>query len=600
MDVNRLLSKKGWTGEETGKALIYSLVSEYRQALDGNHDPKPLFSTEKIREMLHGFRASRRDIEQYNRYVNLQNWIRQYQAVANAYFQRYQSCINEFVSDLKAAQTAENENRYIERLPRIMTQKQYEELKAKRIEETLNPDGKDGIAYNLFYLINTAIQYYAEELRVNPEKDNPLKAIKELYTTLPVTNNAIIAAYNEAMGNGYRQLPDGTRSDKVTDEEWQARYLYFNPDLQRLKAEDEEGLTGQPDSLAFQRIIKNARAAHMGEPEPEEQDIDTWHTYKEAPEGLTLWDLIEAHGEGDVFLDEYYTAFSGEEELTPEEFTAQVYAFNETFPGLLEAMLKELDAMGYTYGEDKKPLSAIPFEEWETTSITFRHLYNTAFPGFREWVEADTHIFDGDMRALVNGIAILRASDLLITPINGRKSASIDENGYFIEPEGRADVSVLFGLEKYTPDNPKSGDAIDHVERLRAALEESLRWIIGFDAALELIAEEIDIPDFSIFKVGYDKCLERTEAVNSSFDMLYTDIEGIEYRDKEKKERKLQVLRDVFYPLKTTELTVSEEQKKKAAKMLSGLDAFGDNRGGNAPGWDFLSLLTGREGGADE
>ena len=604
MDIKRLLSKKGWTGEETGKALIYSLITEYKEALEGSKDPKPLFPMEKIREMLHGFRASATDIEQYNRYINLQNWLRQYQAVANAYFQRYQSCINEFIADMKAAQTAENENRYIERLPRIMTQKQYEELKAKRIEETLDPegDGTNAIGDSLFALIIRAIAYYGRELEANPKKANPLKAIKKLYLNKPVENRAYICGYNKEMGNGYYQLPDGKRSDEVTPEEWKERLLHFDPDLQRLKAEAEEGYTGEEGSLYYERAIKKARAAHMGEPEPEEKkkSIAVWHTYEEAPEGLDKWELIRADAEGDAYFSEYIPALTGEE-ITPEAFIADAEAFKKEFPKLVEAIFKALDAMGYTYGDEERPLSSIPVEEWETTVFTWRQLYEANFPGFREWVEADYHIFEGDKRALVNGIAILRPSDLLASaPINGRTSASIDENGYFIEPEGRKSISVLFGLEQYTPENPEHGDAIDRVERNRATLEESLRWILGFDTALDLIAQEIDIPGFSIFKVDYNRCIARTEAVNGLFDMLYTDIQGIDYRDKEKQEKKLQVLRELFYPIKTKELAIPESHIKQAMKMLSNLDAFGESRGGNAPGWDFLALLTGIEGGGDE
>ena len=62
MDIKRLLSKKGWTGEETGRALILNLINEYKQSMEGSRDPKPLFPREKITEMLHGFRTSRTDI----------------------------------------------------------------------------------------------------------------------------------------------------------------------------------------------------------------------------------------------------------------------------------------------------------------------------------------------------------------------------------------------------------------------------------------------------------------------------------------------------------------------------------------------------------
>ena len=600
-DINRLLKKKGWTGEETGKALIYSLVNDYKQTLAGSTDPKPLFPSERIREMLHGFRASASDIETYNRYIELQNWIKQYQAVANAYFQRFQSSINEFIAVVRSAETAESEYRYIERLPRIMTQKQYDALKAKRIEETLDPDGDrtDAIGDSLLYLIFRAVDYFALQLEREPKKANPLKAVKKRYQKQPETNPAIIAVWMKEQSEGYYQLPDGTRSDEVSKEEWQERFLYFSPDMQRLLAEAEEGLTGLPGSLSYERLTKEARAAHMGEEPPEKgKSAATWHTYERAPEGLTKWDIIEAHASGEIFFSEYYPSTESDT-ATPEDYIADATAFKKEFPELVDAILKALDAMGYTYGEEGRPLSAIPVEEWETTVISWRELYNASFPGFREWVEADTNIFNGDKRALMNGIAILRASDLL-KGVQGRRSLAIDEEGNYIEPDGSTAYSDLFGLEKYTPANPESGDSINDIEENRKALEESLHWLIGYDTALQLIAEEIGIADFTIFSVDIERCLTRTEAVNNLFDMLYQDIAAIDYADKEKKAAKLEALRDVFYPLKTDELAISDGRRKQAAKMLEGLEAFSTRKGGHAPGWDFLALLTGLEGGGAE
>lgn len=600
-DINRLLKKKGWTGEETGKALIYSLVNDYKQTLAGSTDPKPLFPSERIREMLHGFRASASDIETYNRYIELQNWIKQYQAVANAYFQRFQSSINEFIAVVRSAETAESEYRYIERLPRIMTQKQYDALKAKRIEETLDPDGDgtDAIGDSLLYLIFRAVDYFALQLEREPKKANPLKAVKKRYQKQPETNPAIIAVWMKEQSEGYYQLPDGTRSDEVSKEEWQERFLYFSPDMQRLLAEAEEGLTGLPGSLSYERLTKEARAAHMGEEPPEKgKSAATWHTYERAPEGLTKWDIIEAHASGEIFFSEYYPSTESDT-ATPEDYIADATAFKKEFPELVDAILKALDAMGHTYGEEGRPLSAIPVEEWETTVISWRELYNASFPGFREWVEADTNIFNGDKRALMNGIAILRASDLL-KGVQGRRSLAIDEEGNYIEPDGSTAYSDLFGLEKYTPANPESGDSINDIEENRKALEESLHWLIGYDTALQLIAEEIGIADFTIFSVDIERCLTRTEAVNNLFDMLYQNIAAIDYADKEKKAAKLEALRDVFYPLKTDELAISDGRRKQAAKMLEGLEAFSTRKGGHAPGWDFLALLTGLEGGGAE
>ena len=599
-DINRLLKKRGWTGEETGKALIFSLVNDYKQTLAGNANPKPLFPPERIREMLHGFRTSASAIEDYNRYIELQNWIKQYQAVANAYFQRFQSSINEFIAVVRAAETAESEYRYIERLPRIVTQKQYDALKAKRIEETLDPegDGTDAIGDTLLYLVLRAASYFVLQLEQEPGKANPLKAVKKLYQKQPEENPAIVAVWNRLNSKGYFQLPDGTRSDEVDEEEWRERFIHFHPEVRRLIEETQEGLTGLPGSLAYERWTEEARAAHMGEELPQEgEKAVTWHPYENAPEGLTKWAIIESDARGEFPFSEYFPSIESRT-ATPEDYTADAKAFKKEFPELTEAVLKALDTMGYTYGEEERPLSSIPVEEWGETIFTWRELYNADFPGFREWVEADVNIFEGDKRALINGIAILRASDLL----KGHdetywKCVSIDDEGNYVEPEGSTAYSAIFGLEKYTPANPECGDEIDYIERNREALEDSLRWLIGYDTALQLIAEEIGIPGFTIFSVDIERCLTRTEAVNGLFDMLYQHIADIDYADEEKKAAKLEALRDVFYPLKTKELTVSEKRKKKAAKMIERLDAFSTRKGGRAPGLDFLALLTGPEGG---
>ena len=161
-------------------------------------------------------------------------------------------------------------------------------------------------------------------------------------------------------------------------------------------------------------------------------------------------------------------------------------------------------------------------------------------------------------------------------------------------------ATCVFGLDAYLPDNPESGENIIRIENSRAALEESLRYIIGFDTAIDLIADEIGLPEFTIFKIdGSGLCLSRANALNGLFDLLYTHIEEIDYRDKERKAAKLQALRDIFYPVKTDELQVSKERRKEAAAMLEGLQAFGE-KGYTTPGSDFLSLLTAMEGGGNE
>lgn len=525
MDVKRLFSKKSWTGEETGKLLIYELIYNYKQSAAGIPRPKPLFTREKLAEMLYSFRDSKTDIEAYNRYVNLQNWIMQYQAVANSYLQRFQSCVNEFISIHNAAESAENEYRYIEQLPRIVTQKQYEELKARRIEETLDPkgDGSDAIGENLFALLVRIIEYYGHELEENPGKPNPLKAIKKRYQKEPIKDKRIIHAYSQA-----------------------ARHLY-----------------------------------------------------EDAPGGLSKWDVISFCIDGDKaalglgVLPCFAMFFPCIEGVytSPAEFTEQAAAFNAEFPELLKAAQTALDAVGLA----DEPLSSVPIDKWADIVFSWRELYNADFPGFRKEIESDYNIFDGDKRALLNGVAVLRPSDFLRQP----RSASIDEEGHYTEPKENNLYSNLFGLNAYLPDNPESGDNIDRIERTRADLVQSLRFLIGYDTALELIAAEIKLPEFTLFNARSKHSIDRTEALNSLFDVLYTHIAGIDYQDKDRKAAKLQALRDVFYPVDTAALTISGSRKQQAAAMLEGLGAFGEGKSGNSPGWDFLGLLTQEGGGAE-
>ena len=582
MDVKRLLKKKGWTGEETGKALILDIISSYKSG-----DQKALFPREKLIEMINGFSESQDDVEDYNRYINLQNWIMQYQAVANANLQRFNSCYNEFISIHNAAESAENEYRYIEQLPRIVTQKQYDELKAKRIKETVS----SGLARDVFQLIAFAAEYYGNELKLHPKAANPLKTVKKAYENKPVESKELVAAFCRITGEGYYQLPDGTRSDQVESEEWQKRLLEYDPELARLEAEGEEGVTGLPGSEAFKRITSEARAAHRGEPLPKAKDKPAkWFFYEELQEELTKWDVISHCIDTDCVLKPtiitptfalLYPCLLGDR--SNEETTAQAEAFNKEFPELVKAITAELVKLGFKVD--------VPLKDWWTTVYPYSKLYDDHFPGFREYVESDLNVFDGDPVALINGVAILRPSDFLRAHISLR----LDKKGYYKEPKVDHAFSDMFGLSAYTPDNPESGDNIDRIERTRAALDESLRFLLAYDTALHLIAKEIDIPDFEIFKAYSSACVERVEALNTLFDLLYTHIAEIDYIDKEKKAAKLQALKDVFYPIETP--AISEERKAEAARMLKRLEAFGDGRSGTSSGYNFLALLAAKEGG---
>lgn len=576
-DVKRLLSKKSWTGEEIGKLIIFDLVEEYRQVTEGK-PVKPLFTTEQLTRMRDTLSGKPHDITIYNRYIGLQNWLMQNQAVANAYLQRLQGDIANFMTVIQAAEAAENEYAYIERLPRIMTQKQYDEYRAKRIEEQLATEkGDDSIGYNVFSLVVEAFRYFYKALSKDPKKANPLKAVKKRYIREPVKDRLILDRYNVITQSGYYTLPNGVRSDRVSEEEWREALASYSPvvadALEAMTEDGETDLTLSP--AAMQRALSSARAAHMGDDMPDSESPATWHYDEEAPT-LSKWDFLEGVADNEYLPEDFYTAIFGEDEAAELE---ALKAFKEEFALLVDAMLAELDK------RTGQGFSAVPVEEWPTTVITWRELYNADLFGFKAEIEADTAIFEGDRRAILNGIAIVRPSTML------NRSPRIDGSGYYIEPEtGR--FSTMFGLDRYTPANPECGDAIEEVEDRRHNVEESLYWILAFNTAIELVSKRIGLPCFTIFQLPYSRFVDRVEAVNSLFDMLYTHIESIDYADSKQKAAKLEALREVFYPLKAKELAIPQEIVAEAKQLVADLEAFTTQDG------RLLNLLTAPRGEA--
>lgn len=588
-DIKKLLNKKGWTGREVGRAVLMSITDAYKQSLLGNPDPKPLFSQAQLNKMVRSITDSREG-QYYNRHLGVQNWLMQYQAVANAYLQQAQGIINSLVSVIATATTAENELIYIEQLPCIMTQKQYDDYRAQRIEEQLRgPDGDDSIGFDVFSLLLELLSFYRDQLHKEPRKANPLKAVRKEYQQREVTSAYILDHYNEAMCNGYYTLPDGRRSDQMTDEEWREA---VSPSAARKAVEEaleagyaieglDESITGQTlATLDEKRILNRQKLIFNGATDKEADEIQSkqdeklglnlpceWHIYPGRPEGLTKWDIIE---DGEIW--ELFPALN-RADISDEEYMEEAAAFREEFPALVEALLSDLDKL-LGAPADGKSFKELPLSEWRYTVYLWRELYRIDFPGFRAGIEDDGVIFDGNYRANANGIAILQPSQHL------RFRGGIDENGYYVEPEcGR--FSTVLGLESFTPANEEEYiERMEDIERKRHTLEDCIYILKGYDCIIEMLAEYLDIPDFRIFKAGITASLDRIDALNGMIAMLHGRIRDTHYTDEEAKQRKLQVLKDLFYHFRGREIELEPEAVKAARdEIFSELKGFEANDG---------------------
>lgn len=573
-DIKRLLNKKGWTGRELGIIELTNMAIMFRQALQGE-DPKPLIEASQLQKMVNEIKDPVQG-RAYNGYISIHEWLSLKYNIAQTQIQQAQLQYRTLEGFITTAILAEDVYRYVERLPAIMTQKQYEEIKADRIEAYFKDEesGKD-LESNIFNLIERAIHFYLQKLQNEPEKPNPLKAIRKKYIAQPVKSKLILDRYNDVTAAGYYTLEDGRRSDQMSYEEWQDAITTpkMKEALTQMRATDGSG-TDYTRAIAQQRLIDRARVIFNGGTEEEADEAQhkadyerglavpvKWNTYTEPPEDLTKWDIIEQ----ELLLDFYPAAISGEDPYSSDNFTASMEDFKREFSDIVDAMLSDMDKK-YFKG-DKLQAAKIPVKKWGSTTISWRRLYELDFYGERAEAESDTQIFNGNKRALYNGVAIVRPSDLL------NKSRFIDENGYYIEPEIQSSLEN-FSLEAFFTEAEDYASNIDVIESSRETFLDSYYFIIGYNYALDRIAAVYDVPEIEVFKMSIEELSERIDAFNALVPVLYKRITDTDYSDKELKAKKLQVLKDYFQPVEYKALKIPEKNIKQIEELLEDFKAF--------------------------
>lgn len=554
MNIDKLLKKQGWTGEELGRLELANTFTSFSQALQGVKDPKPLISEADFQKMLDTIKEQEEG-RTYNNYLKIHNWIAKLYNMAIAQEQQAQLNFNKLLSVLSNAMIAEDLYAYIERLPAIMTEKQYKDLVDSRKDEILHPDGEE-IGFSVFDLLEQSLLFYVGLLQKEPRKKNPLKPLKKKLEKELVTDPRILSHYNEVMGNGYYEREDGTRSDKVPSEEWRkSTPVTEDPGAQlelKIKRKAfidkkimEEGLTEEEAEKELDKIPE--LAIFIEKPA-------TWHYYDNPPEDLNKWEVLQT---GD--LSEYYPALEGKG--TEEEKLADIEAFKKEFPEVVATLLKDMEQF-------IKGISSVPTKEWLTNVYMREDLYKADFYGFRkDFVENDTTIFDGNYRAIFNGIAILRPSGLL------NESSCINEKGYYEAPSpGRAILAL--SLESFFTESESYATDTARVEDERATFRESVYYLLGYNKALELIAEKYKVEEVLAAQIPFKGMIDRLNAFNGLIRSLYTRIKHTHYEDKELQEKKLKVLEDILYPIDDSFLVIPEERIAQAKRAMKDFKAF--------------------------
>lgn len=583
-DIKRLLNKKGWTGRELGILEITNMCILFRQLLAGK-EQKPLVEEAQFRKMLSTLDGEQGPI--YNGYMLLHSWLTIRWNMAQTQYQQALRAFRTLSGYMERAELAEDVFGYAEQLPAIVTQKQYDDLKAERIEAQFKDEEGEELAVNVFYLIERAIHFYLEQLQKEPRKANPLKAIRKKYINQPVKSKLILSRWGEVTGEGYYTIEDGSgrRSDEMTLEEWENALI---PDRAALENKDN----------VVKRILAGARVLYNGGTEEEAEKAMgmqcredglfpvpvQWHDYEEAPDDLTKWDVVEQ----EIITGIYPADIDGSGDAwSDENFTNSMKDFAGEFPELVAAILKDIDKR---YFKEADALSGLPVEEWMNTLFDVRQLYEKDFYGERAFVESDAQIFSDNRRALFNGIAILRPSDVV-----GRGLA-IDERGYYKEP-GIKSALATGTLEGLFAESEDYADHVDIVESSRQTLIESYYFLKGHNCALELIGRVYDVPDVDVFKMDLEGIERKIQALNDITPCLYDRIRSIDYEDTTLQEKKLQVLQDLFQPIDYKALTIPEKNKKAAEELFhEGFKVFS----GGSTIESLLCFLPEKGGDAEE
>jgi hypothetical protein len=573
MDIKRLLNKKGWTGRELGIIELTNMAVQFRQALQGE-ELKPLIETSQLQKMVNEIKDPVQG-RTYNGYIAVHEWLALKYNIAQTQMQQAQLQYRTLEGLITTAILAEDVYSYIEQLPAIMTQKQYDKSREEGIEAYLTDENGEDLQSDIFNLIERATAFYLHKLQTEPKKPNPLKAIRKKYIAQPVKSKLILDSYNEVTGEGYYTLEDGRRSDQMTGEEWKEALTTpkMKEALDQIGATDGSG-TYYPGAIAQQRLLDRSRVIFNGGTEEEADEAQKkadyergfavpvkWHTYTEPPTDLTKWDIIEQ----ELLLTFYPASLDGEDPYTESNFNASMEDFKKEFSDLVTAMLSDMDKR-YFKG-DKVQASKLPVKEWGATLISWRRLYELDFYGERKEAESDISIFNGNKRALFNGVAIIRPSDIL------NKSRRIDEQGYYIEPETQSSLEN-FSLEAFFTEAEDYATNIEVMETSRETFLDSYYFIISYNYAIDRIAAIYDVPELEVFKMSIEELSDRIDIFNNLVPVLYRRIKNTDYSDKELQAKKLQVLKDYFQPVEYKALAIPETSKKQIEELLEDFKAF--------------------------
>lgn len=588
--IDSLLKKKGWSGDEVGKALIASTIHDVKH--QSEPDYKPLFSQSDF-ERMESSLSSDRDYTVYGVYRDLYGSIVDAFNRGQGLFQQFYNGYSRFTNYFYLCQQADKALKRSDEYPLIMTQSQYKRHKRKTKERL------KGFTESYISLVFKTIEYFYNAPELAPEA---IKRALDATRTAPATNERLLAMYNEVMGLGYYTLPDGRKSKDMSLEEWQKTLeeLYLESHHLTINGEPataeetfkhyREQTILKTYKLFFEGIegIKRAYKEVVGEDmevdETEEtrllkaledmlgagaswevdrrdktqaplyslqgllrhladqtETITEWHYNENPPEDITKDYFLE-----DI-LEEWYSGILSED---TKEAQATLEEFIADYPELYKAVVAYIKKTVPAFSKIKPAHYMDELTSWgelaELGVANYRSLIEpTVYDIAQQFtVEADAseNLRNYSKRRRINrrGIAIAQEPT----------SWQTDEKGDY--KEAPDPLSVFYNLDSVAESESQRAELDAFQNNL---FKPALRFLYAYNALILIIGAVYDIEGAEALQLSTRTFESQLKSFNNLIYIFYGEV----YGDPEEKKRKRELIKELFPPVDTEELKPAKE-----------------------------------------
>lgn len=260
---------------------------------------------------------------------------------------------------------------------------------------------------------------------------------------------------------------------------------------------------------------------------------------------ITKWDILGS----DLF--EYYKCFDYlEEGVKPTEW--HLKDFQEFINDYSEVFKMLVDEIKEYFPE----VENLPLKDWFIEKYQYKQLYElNFFDILTHTLNNQYFLFNGNYRALFNGVSILKHTD---KEYKGVKPL-----------EDLLNTFCFISLEQLARGGEEAYGEIEKYRELWAVLYRSLYFLQGYDKTLDIIIEYYGIKNIEIFKSRFWWFRNRTEALNQLIDLRLSIIESNVHEDLKQKEEKIKIYHEIFEKIDLDNLKTPEENIKEATQMIA-------------------------------